>query len=125
MSEQSQNRISVFLWEPGKAPVRGVNLPRNRPAGTFMWVDAENALPDELIAQTSELDLPGLNPQMLWHLFTNVSPQDPRTLYACLSVAASSKDGALYRSRDVGQTSLRQGQAARHLDVGRPARRGC
>jgi photosystem II stability/assembly factor-like uncharacterized protein len=33
-----------------------------------------------------------------------VSPQDPRTLYACLSVAASSKDGALYRSRDVGQT---------------------
>jgi hypothetical protein len=27
-----------------------------------------------------------------------VSPQDPNTLYACLSVAASSKDGALYRS---------------------------
>lgn len=33
-----------------------------------------------------------------------VSPQDPNTLYACLSVAASSKDGALYRSRDVGKT---------------------
>jgi photosystem II stability/assembly factor-like uncharacterized protein len=33
-----------------------------------------------------------------------VSPRDPRTLYTCLSVAASSKDGALYRSRDVGQT---------------------
>ncbi|MBM3528177.1 MAG: hypothetical protein FJX62_08800 [Alphaproteobacteria bacterium] len=33
-----------------------------------------------------------------------VSPQDPKTIYACLSVAASSKDGALYRSRDVGQT---------------------
>jgi len=33
-----------------------------------------------------------------------VSPQDPKTLYACLSVAASSKDGALYRSRDVGKT---------------------
>jgi len=33
-----------------------------------------------------------------------VSPQDPRTLYAALSVAASSKDGALYRSTDVGQT---------------------
>jgi photosystem II stability/assembly factor-like uncharacterized protein len=33
-----------------------------------------------------------------------VSPQDPSTLYACLSVAASSKDGALYRSNDVGQT---------------------
>jgi photosystem II stability/assembly factor-like uncharacterized protein len=33
-----------------------------------------------------------------------VSPQDPSTLYACLSVAASSKDGALYRSQDVGKT---------------------
>ncbi len=33
-----------------------------------------------------------------------VSPQDPNTLYACLSVAAASKDGALYRSRDVGGT---------------------
>src|SRR4029077_8358612 len=33
-----------------------------------------------------------------------VSPQDPNTLYACLSVAASSKDGALYRSLDVGKT---------------------
>jgi photosystem II stability/assembly factor-like uncharacterized protein len=33
-----------------------------------------------------------------------VSPQDPSTLYACLSVAASSKDGALYRSNDVGKT---------------------
>ena len=33
-----------------------------------------------------------------------VSPQDPNTLYACLSVAASSKDGALYRSQDIGGT---------------------
>jgi hypothetical protein len=29
-----------------------------------------------------------------------VSPQDPNTLYACLSVAASSKDGALAREGD-------------------------
>ena len=35
----------------------------------------------------------------------------------CLSVAASSKDGALYRSQD----ALRQGDTARHADVGRPA----
>jgi photosystem II stability/assembly factor-like uncharacterized protein len=33
-----------------------------------------------------------------------VSPQDPNTLYACLSVAASSKDGALFRSQDIGAT---------------------
>jgi hypothetical protein len=39
-----------------------------------------------------------------------VSPQDPNTLYACLSVTASSKDGALYRS-------------SRHADVGRLASR--
>lgn len=33
-----------------------------------------------------------------------VSPQDPKTLYAALSVAASSHDGGLYRSTDVGKT---------------------
>jgi photosystem II stability/assembly factor-like uncharacterized protein len=33
-----------------------------------------------------------------------VSPQEPNTLYACLSIAASSKDGALYRSQDIGKT---------------------
>jgi photosystem II stability/assembly factor-like uncharacterized protein len=31
-----------------------------------------------------------------------VSPHDPRTLYACLSSAARSDDGTLYRSDDVG-----------------------
>jgi photosystem II stability/assembly factor-like uncharacterized protein len=33
-----------------------------------------------------------------------VSPQDPRTLYVCLSPAARSEDGSLYRSDDLGGT---------------------
>ncbi len=33
-----------------------------------------------------------------------VSPQEPRTMYACLSVAANSNFGSLYRSDDVGKT---------------------
>jgi photosystem II stability/assembly factor-like uncharacterized protein len=33
-----------------------------------------------------------------------VSPQDGRTMYAALSVAAASKDGGLYRSQDAGKT---------------------
>jgi photosystem II stability/assembly factor-like uncharacterized protein len=33
-----------------------------------------------------------------------VSPHDPQTLFACLSPAARSEDGSLYRSRDLGQT---------------------
>ena len=33
-----------------------------------------------------------------------VSPHDPRTLFACLSPAARSEDGSLYRSRDLGET---------------------
>jgi photosystem II stability/assembly factor-like uncharacterized protein len=33
-----------------------------------------------------------------------VSPQDPRVLYACLSPAARSQDGSLYRSDDLGKT---------------------
>ena len=34
----------------------------------------------------------------------HVSPHDPRVLYACLSPAAQSTDGALYRSEDFGQS---------------------
>jgi photosystem II stability/assembly factor-like uncharacterized protein len=33
-----------------------------------------------------------------------VSPQDPSTLYLCLSPAARSQDGSLYRSEDLGQS---------------------
>ena len=33
-----------------------------------------------------------------------VSPHDPRVLYACLSPAARSNDGMLYRSADLGET---------------------
>jgi photosystem II stability/assembly factor-like uncharacterized protein len=36
-----------------------------------------------------------------------VSPHDPATLYACLSPAARSEDGSLYRSRDLGATWTR------------------
>jgi photosystem II stability/assembly factor-like uncharacterized protein len=33
-----------------------------------------------------------------------VSPQDPKTMYAALSVAAASHDGGVYRSQDAGKT---------------------
>ena len=33
-----------------------------------------------------------------------ISPQDPKTMYAALSVAAASKDGAVYRTQDLGAT---------------------
>ncbi|MFN0301428.1 MAG: WD40/YVTN/BNR-like repeat-containing protein [Burkholderiales bacterium] len=33
-----------------------------------------------------------------------VSPHDPKTLFACLSQAAASQDGSLYRSTDFGET---------------------
>ena len=36
-----------------------------------------------------------------------VSPHDPRELYACLSPAARSQDGSLYRSQDLGETWTR------------------
>lgn len=36
-----------------------------------------------------------------------VSPHDPRVLYACLSPAARSEDGSLYRSGDLGETWAR------------------
>jgi photosystem II stability/assembly factor-like uncharacterized protein len=42
-----------------------------------------------------------------------VSPHDPRVLYACLSPAAQSTDGALYRSQDLGQSWQRFDQGVK------------
>ena len=54
-----------------------------------------------------------------------VAPQDPKTMYCALSVAASSKDGGRLpqpgRRQDL--EALRQGAGARHHHVGRPASR--
>src|SRR5262245_20652775 len=36
-----------------------------------------------------------------------VAPQDPKTMYCALSVAAASKDGGVYRSKDAGKTRKR------------------
>jgi photosystem II stability/assembly factor-like uncharacterized protein len=36
-----------------------------------------------------------------------VAPQDPKTMYCALSVAAASKDGGVYRSQDAGRTWTR------------------
>ena len=56
-----------------------------------------------------------------------VSPHDASTLYACLSPAARSQDGSLYRSEDLGQTwrALRPRRQGRGHDDGaraQPAR---
>jgi len=62
-----------------------------------------------------------------------VSPHDPRTLYACLSPAARSEDGSLYRTSDLGQSWARvdHGVKARAtmmalaLDAGDPNHVAC
>ncbi len=46
-----------------------------------------------------------------------VSPQDPKTLYACLSVAANSEAGALFRSTDTGQSWQRFDTVTPHSTV--------
>lgn len=46
-----------------------------------------------------------------------VSPHDPKTLYACLSVAASSNAGALFRSTDTGKTWARFDKVEPHATV--------
>lgn len=43
-----------------------------------------------------------------------VAPSEPNTLYACLSVAASSHDGALFRSEDLGKTWARFDEVQPH-----------
>ncbi|MFN4087702.1 MAG: hypothetical protein ACK4QW_01500 [Alphaproteobacteria bacterium] len=58
-----------------------------------------------------------------------VAPQDPKTIYAALSVAAASHDGGLYRSADGGETWARFDKVQVHgtimsigLDAGDPSK---
>ena len=43
-----------------------------------------------------------------------VAPQDPKTMYCALSVAAASKDGSVYRSQDAGKTWKRFDKVQAH-----------
>jgi hypothetical protein len=49
---------------------------------------------------TQSYVFPGVGGYYAYGRDIKISPQDPSKFYACLSVAASSKNGALYRSRD-------------------------
>lgn len=80
--------IAVSAAAPG-TPILAVRM------GLFRGVDRGSAWMDMEVGRFSPLT---------YARDVCVSPHDPRTLYACLSSAARSDDGTLYRSDDIGAT---------------------
>ena len=74
-----------------------------RPGTVFLAVRMGLFQSDDRGATWRDMEVGRFSP-LTYGRDVRVSPQDPRTLYACLSPAARSQDGSLYRSRDLGQT---------------------
>jgi photosystem II stability/assembly factor-like uncharacterized protein len=74
-----------------------------RPGTVFLAVRMGLFQSDDRGASWRDMQIGRFSP-LTYGRDVRVSPQDPNTLYACLSPAARSEDGSLYRSQDLGQT---------------------
>jgi photosystem II stability/assembly factor-like uncharacterized protein len=77
-----------------------------RPGTVFLAVRMGLFQSDDRGASWRDLEVGRFSP-LTYARDVRVSPQDARVLYACLSPAARSEDGSLYRSRDLGATWTR------------------
>jgi len=90
-----------------------------RPRTVFLAVRMGIFQSDDRAESWRDLDVGRFSP-LTYARDLRVAPHDPRMLYACLSPASRSEDGALYRSLDLGQTWARldHGVAARSTMMG-------
>jgi photosystem II stability/assembly factor-like uncharacterized protein len=77
-----------------------------RPGTVFLAVRMGLFQSDDRGASWRDMEVGRFSP-LTYARDVRVSPQDARVLYACLSPAARSEDGSLYRSRDLGATWTR------------------
>ena len=77
-----------------------------RPGTVFLAVRMGLFRSDDRGASWRDMEVGRFSP-LTYGRDIRVSPHDPRLLYACLSPAARSQDGSLYRSLDLGETWTR------------------
>jgi photosystem II stability/assembly factor-like uncharacterized protein len=77
-----------------------------RPGTAFLAVRMGLFRSDDRGATWQDMEVGRFSP-LTYARDVRVSPQDGRVLYACLSPAARSADGSLYRSADLGETWTR------------------
>jgi photosystem II stability/assembly factor-like uncharacterized protein len=77
-----------------------------RPGGVMLAVRMGLFRSDDRGASWHDLEIRRFSP-LTYARDVRVSPHDPRLLYACLSPAARSQDGSLYRSADLGESWTR------------------
>jgi photosystem II stability/assembly factor-like uncharacterized protein len=77
-----------------------------RPGTVFLAVRMGLFQSDDRGASWRDMEVGRFSP-LTYARDVRVSPQDARVLYACLSPAARSEDGSLYRSPDLGATWTR------------------
>jgi photosystem II stability/assembly factor-like uncharacterized protein len=100
---QLKSRIQSDSEAEGMLDAHALAVSSAAPNSVFLAVRMGVFQSDDKAAHWRDVEVGRFSP-LTYARDIRVSPHDARTLYACLSPAARSQDGSLYRSTDLGQT---------------------
>ena len=98
-----RSRIQSDSEAEGMLDAHALAVSPAAPSSVFLAVRMGVFQSDDQAAHWRDVEVGRFSP-LTYARDIRVSPHDPRTLYACLSPAARSQDGSLYRSADLGRT---------------------
>jgi photosystem II stability/assembly factor-like uncharacterized protein len=98
-----KSRIGSDTDTEGMLDAHALCLTAARPGTVFLALRMGLFRSDDRGSSWRDMEIGRFSP-LTYARDVRVSPHDPRVLYACLSPAARSEDGSLYRSDDVGES---------------------
>lgn len=98
-----RSRIQSDSEAEGMLDAHALAVSPAAPSSVFLAVRMGVFQSDDRAAHWRDVEVGRFSP-LTYARDIRVSPHDPRTLYACLSPAARSQDGSLYRTTDLGKS---------------------
>jgi photosystem II stability/assembly factor-like uncharacterized protein len=98
-----KSRIQSDSEAEGMLDAHALAVSSAAPGSVFLAVRMGIFQSDDQAAHWRDVEVGRFSP-LTYGRDIRVSPHEPRMLYACLSPAARSQDGSLYRSPDLGKT---------------------
>ena len=98
-----RSKIQSDSFAEGMLDAHALAVTPAAPASVFLAVRMGMFRSDDKGKSWRDMEVGRFSP-LTYARDVRVSPHDPHTLYACLSPAARSEDGSLYRTTDLGQS---------------------
>ncbi|HET7342362.1 MAG TPA: hypothetical protein VFL90_12950 [Methylomirabilota bacterium] len=98
-----KSKIQSDSFAEGMLDAHALAVSEAAPGSVFLAVRMGLFQSDDRGAHWRDMEVGRFSP-LTYARDVRVSPHDPRTLYACLSPAARSEDGSLYRSTNLGKS---------------------